>query len=93
MWDARNWVRDRQCRKKAVIERDGVWYCKIHDPEYIREKREKAQQEYERKIAGDRARYGRQWILQDIGEGFENEFLKSHTARIREYIESLKENV
>jgi len=27
-----------QCTKKAVVERDGKWYCKIHDPEYIKQK-------------------------------------------------------
>ena len=23
-----------QCNKKGIVERDGKWYCKIHDPEY-----------------------------------------------------------
>jgi len=27
-----------QCLKKAVIERGGKYYCKIHDPEYIKMK-------------------------------------------------------
>ncbi len=27
-----------RCQKKAVVERDGKWYCKIHDPEYIKQK-------------------------------------------------------
>ncbi len=26
------------CHKQATIQRDGKWYCKIHDPEYIKEK-------------------------------------------------------
>lgn len=26
-----------QCSKKAVVTRDGKRYCKIHDPEYIKE--------------------------------------------------------
>ena len=30
------------CSKKAVVERDGKLYCRIHDPEYIRAKQEKA---------------------------------------------------
>ena len=30
------------CSKKAVVERDGKLYCKIHDPEYIQAKQEKA---------------------------------------------------
>ena len=28
------------CSKKAVVERDGKWYCKVHDPEYIKQKDE-----------------------------------------------------
>lgn len=27
-----------RCERKAVVERDGRHYCKIHDPEYIRQK-------------------------------------------------------
>jgi len=30
-----------QCSRKAIVERDGKWYCKIHDPEYIKTKDEK----------------------------------------------------
>lgn len=28
----------RQCQKPANVERNGKWYCKIHDPEYQRQK-------------------------------------------------------
>ena len=27
------------CRNKASVLRDGKWYCKIHDPEYVNKKR------------------------------------------------------
>lgn len=36
-----------QCNKKAVVEREGKAYCKIHDPEYIKTKNEKRQAKYE----------------------------------------------
>ena len=29
------------CQKKAVVERDGKWFCTIHDPEYIKAKQAK----------------------------------------------------
>ncbi len=29
---------DYGCTKPATVERDGKWYCKIHDPEYIKQK-------------------------------------------------------
>jgi len=31
----------RNCTKKPVVERDGKWYCKIHDPEYVEARRAK----------------------------------------------------
>jgi len=34
------------CTKPAIVERNGEWYCKIHDPEYIkaRDERKDAEQ-------------------------------------------------
>jgi len=32
----------RSCSKRAVVERGGKLYCRIHDPEYIQAKQEKA---------------------------------------------------
>ncbi len=30
------------CRNKPIVERDGKWYCKIHDPERVKERQAKA---------------------------------------------------
>lgn len=49
-----------QCQKKAVIERDGKPYCKIHDPEYIKAKRDAQQAKFEAEWAEKEAR----WILE-----------------------------
>ena len=35
-----------QCSRKAVVERDGKPYCKIHDPEYIKAKSEEHARKY-----------------------------------------------
>ncbi len=35
------------CSRKAVVERDGKPYCKIHDPEYRKEKAEERHTKYE----------------------------------------------
>jgi hypothetical protein len=40
---------DAQCSKPAVVERNGKWYCKIHDPEYIKTKEAKREAEYKSK--------------------------------------------
>lgn len=39
-----------QCTKKVVVERNGKSYCKIHDPEYIKEK--DSEREAKRKAKG-----------------------------------------
>lgn len=39
-----------QCDKQAVIERAGKAYCKIHDPEYIKQKDE--ERELKRRAKG-----------------------------------------
>jgi len=37
----------KQCEKKAIVQRDGKWYCKVHDPEYIKQKDTERQAKYE----------------------------------------------
>lgn len=46
VWGAGVW-HTHQCKRKAVIEKDGKLYCKIHDPEYIKAKDKKKEAEYE----------------------------------------------
>ena len=33
--------RSRRCTNNAKVKRNGKWYCGIHDPEKVRERREK----------------------------------------------------
>ena len=40
------WGRDYQCSKKSVVERGGKFYCKVHDPEYIKMKEKKREERY-----------------------------------------------
>ena len=39
------------CSKTAIVERDGKWYCKIHDPEYIKAKQAKRSAEFNKEWA------------------------------------------
>ena len=39
-YDGSGFGRFYPCKKKATIEREGKSYCKIHDPEYIKQKEE-----------------------------------------------------
>lgn len=36
-----------KCSRKAIVERDGKAYCKIHDPEYIKRKDEEIRKKRE----------------------------------------------
>jgi hypothetical protein len=46
--------RGRPCSKKATIQREGIWYCSIHDPITVEEKRrhrnEQWDKEYQEKL-------------------------------------------
>jgi hypothetical protein len=46
--DSQGWHR-YQCNNEAKVERDGKSYCRIHDPEYIKAKREKRDLAYQAK--------------------------------------------
>ena len=35
-----------QCSRKATVMRDGKYYCRIHDPEYIKAKDEEREAKY-----------------------------------------------
>jgi len=45
IYDKLNW-NGYQCSKKAIVERNGKSYCKVHDPEYIKTKDRKREEKY-----------------------------------------------
>ena len=53
-----------QCQNKPKVTRDGKLYCRIHDPEYITEKRQKDQAKWDKEWAEKRQR----WALEDERE-------------------------
>ncbi len=42
------WTRVR-CSREAIVERDGLSFCKVHDPEYIAERTRKRQEKWDAK--------------------------------------------
>ena len=48
---------DYPCQIKAKIERDGKWYCRIHDPAYIKEKKIKWQTDFDKKWVEEQKQY------------------------------------
>ena len=47
----------RSCQIPAIVKRNGKWYCKIHDPEYIKAKAEKRDAEWDAKRKAQKVYY------------------------------------
>lgn len=72
------------CQKKAVAEREGKSYCKIHDPEYIKEKMRRWNEKFKEKSAKDDLRYARLDAIEQACNGLTTEELLSLTpSRLR----------
>ena len=44
----RDW-RQQRCRYRGVIQRDGKWYCRIHDPEAVARRVDKSERQFTEK--------------------------------------------
>ncbi|MFA4974910.1 MAG: hypothetical protein WC683_20090 [bacterium] len=77
------------CQHPAVVERDGKWYCKIHDPEYVKAKREEWAAKLQAQFAADKERYRRQIAETAACAGIPTEvlddFVKEYLAACRKY--------
>lgn len=51
-----NWSK-YQCKKNAIVEIEGKFYCKIHNPIEIKRKREESQKKFEKKMKEEREEY------------------------------------
>jgi hypothetical protein len=47
VWDSDGFY-SHQCSRRAIVERDGKRYCKIHDPEYKAQKNKERHEKWER---------------------------------------------
>jgi len=85
---------DHQCQKTATVERNGKWYCTIHDPEYINAKREKRNAKWDAERKARKERYALDDARNNATEGLSLAELQSVTpGQIRalpELIEALK---
>ena len=80
-----------QCQNRAVVQRNGKWFCRVHDQEYIAQKRRVQEEKWNRKWAEKRAMQEKRNILAEIGKGFDIALLRRNAQTIREFIETLKE--
>ena len=65
------------CTRNVVVNREGKWWCKIHDPVYQKEKQAKRQKAYEEKLEKQYSPYKKIEELQR-----ENEELRKAVAYI-----------
>ncbi len=73
---------DHPCSKLAVIERDGAWYCKIHDPEYIKVKRAKEEAAYQVRSEESNRKWARAEALTKATDGLTTEELLRVTPEL-----------
>lgn len=67
-WDS---FHPQQCQKNAVVERNGKWYCKIHDPVYIKQKNDASMQKWEEKWKAEEHKHHMQRLAPELLEALE----------------------
>lgn len=72
-----------QCQRNGVIERDGKWYCKQHDPEAVKAKEEAKRAQWRAEQDAALAHRRRVKAALKLCEGFTTEELESGTLEIR----------
>lgn len=53
------YLHEHPCRRKGIIERDGKLWCRQHDPEAVKVKREKQQTKLDAEFDASREKYRR----------------------------------
>lgn len=84
-----NWGRNVPCARKGVVERDGKHYCRQHDPEAIKARREATSAKWNAEWDAKKKQSQRQYDCLAAFEGVENpqEALKSLLTAARNFNE------
>ncbi len=77
------WPSYHPCKFKGIIERDGEWYCKKHDPVAIKEKYEQQdkldEEEYKRKDE----QWQRDIAMNHYCKNLTTEYMETHQAKTK----------
>ena len=73
----------RKCSNKAVLERDGKPYCKIHDPEYRKQKSIERKVRWDREREENKARQKRKSLITSIFDGTDTEVIEANKDKYR----------
>ncbi len=68
----------RNCKRYGVVKRDDKWYCKQHDPEFVKAKREVEDQKYNETHKRNQEIWDRRTALEKIAKGIETEDLHKY---------------
>ena len=66
-----------QCRLKAVVEKDGKFYCKRHDPINVEKRRKELGEKWDKRWAAESALRVRRHLEQEYCKKLSNEELRS----------------
>ena len=89
IFSGRGWT--NRCVRKAVVQRGDKWYCKIHDPEYIAEKKRKWDEKFDKEWAEKKVRWHRAEVIEQLIGGFDTTTLERNLSKIREFISTIKD--
>ena len=77
------------CRNPAKVERDGKFYCGMHDPDAIKGRREQRSVEAHEKWEVERERQRRQGLILTLTYGIRTKVFEQKAREIREFLETL----
>lgn len=60
------WPRPHLCTRSGIVERDGKWYCKIHDPISVVEKEAARRAKWEAESAVNRKKWALESAAADL---------------------------
>ena len=92
VYHPQGWGRFYGCERKAVIERDGKPYCKIHDPEYVAKKGAEKQAQWDKERDERLAVYERRILLAGIFEGIDSTTIKRNFEAYKSAVSSVVHN-
>ena len=71
------------CGKTAKVQRDGKWYCGIHDPEKVAERRKKQDDKWHAGMKAAREERRRREAEQNYCANLTTEYLETHGVAVK----------
>ena len=79
----------RPCARNGVIQRDGKWYCKQHDPVAVKKRMDDQKAQWEKEWEEDKKKRYRDRAMQKACEGVPTKVLEK--ISVKELLDKLEE--